>query len=106
MDKQQITNNQLLITKKDETVKNEDEFSLKELKLAVINKDLKKLEELSKKNPFFSSIKEAKEFLGYLHEAIKILEKSKNKLSNDMKEIKKLQKFYLNNSNDSFNLKV
>jgi len=79
---------------------------LKELKLAVINKDLKKLEELSKKNPFFSSIKEAKEFLGYLYEAIKILEKSKNKLSNDMKEIKKLQKFYLNNSNDSFNLKV
>ncbi len=73
-----------------------NEYKLNELKVAVINKDLKKLEDLSRKNPSFSSIDEAKEFLKYIELAKGLLEEEKNKLSKDMAEIRKLKQFRLN----------
>ncbi|GAB6074547.1 hypothetical protein [Nautilia lithotrophica] len=66
---------------------------LNDLKVAVINQDLKKLEEIIDLTPEFNSIEEAKEIQAYLKEAIKILENEKNKLSNEMKKIKNIQKF-------------
>ena len=78
---------------------------LNELKIAVINKDLKKLEELSNKKVEFSSIDEAKEINNYLKEAKKIILEEKLKLNKEMQEIKKLQNFYNSNNDSKFNLK-
>jgi nitrogenase subunit NifH len=63
------------------------------LKIAVINKDLKKLEQIIEKEPVFSSVDEAKEIQSYLKLAVNILEKEKSKLSNEMQKIKQLKKF-------------
>ena len=79
---------------------------LKELKLAVINRDLKKLNELSFKNPSFSSIEEAKELNNYIKEAIKILKEEKFKIFKEMEQIKKLKEFNSKKGNGSFNFKV
>ena len=78
---------------------------LNELKIAVINKDLKKLEELSNKEVEFSSIDEAKEINNYLKEAKKIILEEKLKLNKEMQEIKKLQNFYNSHNDSKFNLK-
>jgi len=67
------------------------------LKIAVINRDLKKIEEIIALNPEFSTVEEAKEIQAYIKEAIKILEEEKKSLSIQMKKIKDLQKF--NNQN-------
>jgi len=71
----------------------EDVFTLKELKVAVINEDFEKLQKISKKVPFFSSIEEAKEINFYINQAINLLQNKKNKISKEMQKIKKLQKF-------------
>ncbi len=68
-------------------------FTLNELKLAVINEDFEKLEELSKKNPSFSSIEEAKEILSYINLATQMIEKKKKKLLADMNQLKKLKNY-------------
>ena len=70
-----------------------EKFSLNEIKLAVINEDLKRLQELSNKEPSFSSIEQAKEILSYINLAKEILKKEKLKLFKDMQEIKKLKNF-------------
>ena len=69
-------------------------YSLNEIKIAVINEDLKKLEEISKKEPSFSSIDEAKEILNYINLAKEILKKEKLKLFKEMQKIKKLEQFH------------
>ncbi|WP_457562165.1 hypothetical protein [Caminibacter pacificus] len=79
-----------------------EKFTLNEIKIAVINKDLKKLEELSRMTPAFSSESEAKELIYFINEATKILEEEKRKLSLEMKEIKKLKNFYNQNSSCAF----
>ena len=79
---------------------------IKELKIAIINKDLEKLKELSSTSFSFKNIKEAKEALALIKEAISILQKEKETLSNQMKQIKKLQNFNSNKENKSFDFKA
>ena len=79
---------------------------LNELKVAVINEDLKKLEELSNKTPQFDSLKEAQEIQSFLKKAIKLLQKEKNRIAKDMKKIKDLQKFNNSKKKENFNFKA
>ena len=81
------------------------EFTLNELKLAVIEKDLDKLKELSFKTPVFSSIEEAKEMSGYIKKATEILIAEKDKIFKEMQKIKKLQKFQEIEKNSGFDFK-
>ncbi len=81
-----------------------DKFSLNELKLAIINNDIGKIIEISSKEPSFSSIKEAQEILSFINKANEILKKEKLKLFNNMQEVKKLQKYYQEAKEDSFNV--
>ena len=78
---------------------------IKELKIAIINKNLEKLKELSVASFTLLSEKEAKEALALIKQAIFILQQEKGNLSNQMKQIKKLQKFNANKDNN-FNLKA
>ena len=80
-------------------------YTLNELKVAVINKDLKKIEEFSDKEPQFSSIEEAKEFISYLEKAKKLLNSQKLKLKQEMKKIQELKKYNLENQISNFSLK-
>ena len=80
-------------------------YTLNELKVAVINEDLKKIEELSNKEPQFSSIEEAKEFISYLEKAKKLLNSQKIKLKQEMKKIKEIKKYNLENQSSNFSLK-
>ena len=75
---------------------------LKDLKIAVINRDLEKLKRLANRNYEVSSIEEANELLRYVVEAKNILEEEKLKLKNQMNEIKKLKKFYESQESESF----
>ena len=71
------------------------------LKIAIINNDLKKIEEYSnRKIPNFSSIDEAKEALSLIENAKNILEKEKNSIKLQMNQIKQTQK-YKNEFNNS-----
>ena len=79
---------------------------IKELKIAIINKDLEKLKELSTSSFSFKNIKEAKEALALIKEATSILQKEKENLSNQMLQIKKLQKFNANKESKSFDFKA
>jgi orotate phosphoribosyltransferase len=79
---------------------------LKDLKIAVINRDLEKLKKLANKNYEINSIEEANELLKYIIEAKNILEEEKTKLKSGMDEIKKLKKYYENNSDNLLNFKL
>jgi hypothetical protein len=79
---------------------------LNDLKVAVINKDIEKLKKLSDVSPGFSSVEEANEILNYIIEAKKILENEKASLSSQMKDIKKLQKFYTSKKESGFDFKI
>ena len=79
-----------------------DKVSLKELKIAFINKDINKLEELSKKTPNFASIEEAKEFLALISQINSFLQKEKIKILEEMNKIKKLKEFNKNQKNFDF----
>ena len=79
---------------------------IKEFKIAIINKDLEKLKELSVASFSFKSVKEASEALALIKQAIFILQQEKETLSNQMEQIKKLQKFNNAKDNKSFDLKV
>ena len=68
-------------------------FELNELKVAVINRDLTKLKELSDKTPEVKEPEDARELLRFIKEAIEILLKEKLKTSEEMKKIRKLKKF-------------
>ena len=81
-------------------------YSLNEIKIAVINEDLEKLKELSKKEPFFSSLDEAKEILSYIDLAKKMLKKEKLKLFKEMQEIKKLKQFNQKEIKNGINFKI
>ncbi len=81
-------------------------YSLKDIKIAVINEDLEKLKELSKKEPFFSSLDEAKEILSYIDLAKKMLKKEKLKLFKEMQEIKKLKQFNQKEIKNGINFKI
>jgi hypothetical protein len=79
---------------------------LNKLKAAVINEDIERLKELVKEEITFSSIDETKEINSYIKMAINILEKEKRKISLEMRKIKQLQKFNLQNKNDLFDFKA
>ncbi len=79
---------------------------LKDLKIAVINKDFDKLKKISEMNPEFNSIEEANEMLKYIIEAKRILEEEKSSLSLDMKEIQKLKNFYNSSDKGKINFKI
>ena len=79
---------------------------IKELKIAVINKDLEKLKELSNSSFSFKNIQEAKEVLALIKQATSILQKEKEILSHQMNQIKKLQKFNSNKESKNFDFKV
>jgi len=81
---------------------------LNKLKIAVINEDINKLEELVNETPEYDTIEEAKEIVVFLQQAIKLLQKEKNKLSTEMQKIKNLQKFNSEKSDntETFNFKA
>jgi len=70
-----------------------DTFNLNELKVAFINEDIKKLEELSKKTPSFSSIEEAKEIQSLINQINSFLLSKKQQLLKDMQKIKQIKKY-------------
>jgi hypothetical protein len=79
---------------------------LNELKAAVINEDMEKLKKLVKKEISFSSVDEAKEINSYIQMAINLLKKEKEKIASEMQQIKKLQKFNIQNKKDFFDFKA
>jgi hypothetical protein len=66
---------------------------LNELKVAVINEDIDKLKKLIDITPEYEDFDEAQEIVSFMKQAIKILQREKNRLSLEMQKIKKLQKF-------------
>jgi len=81
---------------------------INELKIAVINRDLKKLEQVVQMQPVFESLDEAVEIQAYLKQAMDILVDEKNRLSKEMQKIKNLQKFNSEKSEkkETFNFKA
>jgi len=81
---------------------------IKSLKIAIINNDLEKLEEYSKRElPEFSSIDEAKKALHLIHQATDILTKEKNKIGKTLKALKQTQSYSNSYSqNSSFEFKA
>jgi hypothetical protein len=81
---------------------------LNKLKIAVINEDINKLEELVNESPEYDSIEEAQEIVSFIKEAVKLLQKEKNKISLEMQKIKKLQKFNIEKrmEKESFSFKA
>ncbi len=71
------------------------ESYLNNLKTAVINQDLKKIEQIIKKEPVFESEDEAKEIQAYIKEAIKLFEAEKSRLLKDMQKIKQIKNYTL-----------
>ena len=66
---------------------------VKELKLALINKDIEKLKELSTKTPNVSSLEEARELKALIKEVNSFLTQERNRILKEMQKMKKLQKF-------------
>jgi hypothetical protein len=64
------------------------------LKIALINNDIDKLQEFSKRElPEFSSIQEAKEALSLISQVTNILQTKKQEIGKILQELKKTQKF-------------
>jgi len=78
---------------------------LKELKIAVINKDIKRIEKLADMSVSFNSLEEAEEINAYLKKAVELLKEEKTKLSSEMKKIKNLQKFTQDRKKETFSFK-
>jgi len=77
------------------------------LKIAIINNDLTKIEEYSKRDlPSFSSIDEAKEALNLVNQAISILQKEKDIIGNKLQSFKNQQKYFQNYQNSTFNFEA
>ena len=67
---------------------------IKSLKIAIINNDLNKIEEYSKRDiPQFYSIEEAQEALALITQAKTILENKKNKIAKIMQQLKQTKNF-------------
>jgi len=77
---------------------------INQLKIAIINNDLDKLVEYSKRDiPSFSSIKEAKEALHLLQKAKNIISIKKNEIGIELNKLKESQKYRLENNENCFN---
>ena len=81
---------------------------LNKLKIAVINEDINKLEELVNETPEYETVEEAQEIVSFIKQALNLLQKEKDRISVEMQKIKNLQKF--NNekheNKETFNFKV
>ncbi len=64
-----------------------------ELKIAIVNMDIKKLDELSGANFESDNLAEMQEVAALILEAIKVLEVEKTKTSNAMSALKKMNKY-------------
>jgi len=70
---------------------------IKSLKIAIINNDLNKIEEYSKRDiPQFSSIEKAQEALALITQAKTILENKKNEIAKIMQQLKQTKNFIQN----------
>jgi len=82
---------------------------IKELKIALINRDEDKLKLLSKRElPSFNSLEEREEALSIINQTIKFLSEQKRetlKKMNSLKKVKKISNPYQNNSHSSFSKK-
>jgi len=78
------------------------------LKIAIINNNLSKIEEYSKRDlpSSFSSIEEAKEALNLVNQAISILQKEKNIIGNKLQKFKQQQKYFQSYQNSTFNFEA
>jgi len=77
---------------------------INQLKIAIINNDLDKLVEYSKRDiPSFSSIKDAKEALHLLQKAKNIISIKKNEIGMELNKLKESQKYRLENNENCFN---
>jgi hypothetical protein len=81
---------------------------IKTLKIAIINNDLNKIEEYSKRNiPEFSSIDEAKEALNLINQATNILSTKKHQIGKVLQELKQAKKFIqTTNQSSIFNIEA
>jgi uncharacterized protein (UPF0179 family) len=66
---------------------------IKELKIAIINHDLKKIEELSTVAFESGNIDELKEAAAMVAEAIKLLDKERSKIVENMNNIQKMKQY-------------
>jgi hypothetical protein len=70
---------------------------INDLKIAIINGDLSKIEEYSNREiPNFSSIKEANEALSLVENAKNVLQKEKNKIQLQMNQLKQTNRYKVN----------
>ena len=70
---------------------------INDLKIAIINGDLSKIEEYSNREiPNFSSIKEANEALSLVENAKNVLQKEKNKIQLRMNQLKQTNRYKIN----------
>ena len=78
------------------------------LKVAIINNDLKKIEEYSKRKlpSSFSSIEEAKEALNLINQAINILKIKKDKIGKTLNQLKQNQKYIQTYQGSTFNFQA
>jgi len=78
------------------------------LKIAIINNDLSKIEEYSKRElpSKFSSINEAKEALNLITQATNILKEEKNKIGKILNQLKQNQKYIQTQQNSTFNFQA
>jgi len=77
------------------------------LKIAIINNDLKKIEEYSNSTiPSFSSIEEAKEALSLVNQAKNILVQEKNILSKKLQALKQNKKYFQTTNTSTMNFKA
>lgn len=74
-------------------MKNEEKYSLKDLKVAVINEDLEALAKYSAMEFDVSSIEEAEEMLHYIELAKNIINREKVKLSKEMQQMRKVKNY-------------
>ncbi len=66
---------------------------LNELKLSIINKNFKKIEELSKNIPQFKSLDESQRAFALIQEANTLLKDEQQSILFQMKKLKKTKKF-------------
>lgn len=66
---------------------------IKELKIAIINQDLKKIEELSTVAFESGNIDELKEAAAMVAEAIKLLDEERSKIVENMNNIQKMKQY-------------
>jgi len=77
------------------------------LKIAIINNDLKKLEEYSKREvPEFSSIEEAKKALNLINQATNILMKEKNIIAKKLQALKQNKQYFHIHNTSTMNFKA